>query len=389
MNILSIKDVTKQGRDKPLFSGVTFGLNSGDKAALIGRNGCGKSTLLSCIAGLLPADDGTIVTAKQCGISYLPQNPIFQPEDTIRSYIFDDGNSKLALIRTYEDLCSRTAACTGEIPVALQQEYDTVTEEMNRRDLWNYESRIRQILTTLGITDFNRPMKTLSGGMIKKTALAQVLVDDTGLLLLDEPTNQLDIQSIAWLEDYLRNTDRAVLMVTHDRYFLDNVCSSIYELERGRLQLYSGNYSTYLEKKETEALIQENTERRIESVLRTEREWLMRGPQARGTKARARVDAIFLYIQKRRAAGDFWLQRSRKNNPAEYTDRYPAPGFRNRYPGKKHCIWILPAEPGTAACNRTNRRSDSTGIHTGCGRSHYIEQRKNLICSPDAGTIRV
>lgn len=304
MNILSIKDVTKQGRDKPLFSGVTFGLNSGDKAALIGRNGCGKSTLLSCIAGLLPADDGTIVTAKQCGISYLPQNPIFQPEDTIRSYIFDDGNSKLALIRTYEDLCSRTAACTGEIPVALQQEYDTVTEEMNRRDLWNYESRIRQILTTLGITDFNRPMKTLSGGMIKKTALAQVLVDDTGLLLLDEPTNQLDIQSIAWLEDYLRNTDRAVLMVTHDRYFLDNVCSSIYELERGRLQLYSGNYSTYLEKKETEALIQENTERRIESVLRTEREWLMRGPQARGTKARARVDAIHRMINREKIVKD-------------------------------------------------------------------------------------
>ena len=158
MNILSIKDVAKHGRDKPLFSGVTFGLNSGDKAALIGRNGCGKSTLLSCIAGKLPADDGTIVTAKQCGISYLPQNPVFQPDDTIRSYIFGNGNSKLSLIRSYEDLCSRTAACTGEIPAALQQEYDTVTEEMNRRDLWNYESRIRQILTTLGITDFNRPM---------------------------------------------------------------------------------------------------------------------------------------------------------------------------------------------------------------------------------------
>ena len=305
MNVLSIKDLGKIGRDEPLFSGVSFGLNSGEKAALIGRNGCGKSTLLACIAGTLTAEDGTIVTAKECGISFLPQNPDYNPEDTIRNHIFKSESSKLSVIRRYEEVC-RSLASNPEPKLAsqLQGQLDTLFEEMTRRDLWNYESQIKQILTTLGITALDSTMGSLSGGMVKKVALAQVLIDDTGLLLLDEPTNQLDIQSIAWLEEYLRTTERAVLMVTHDRYFLDNVCSSIYELARKRIKLYTGNYSQYLEKKETEAEIEANTEKRIESVLRTEREWLMRGPQARGTKARARVDAIHRMINREKFAAD-------------------------------------------------------------------------------------
>ena len=250
MNVLSIKDLGKIGRDEPLFSGVSFGLNSGEKAALIGRNGCGKSTLLACIAGTLTAEDGTIVTAKECGISFLPQNPDYNPEDTIRNHIFKSESSKLSVIRRYEEVC-RSLASNPEPKLAsqLQGQLDTLFEEMTRRDLWNYESQIKQILTTLGITALDSTMGSLSGGMVKKVALAQVLIDDTGLLLLDEPTNQLDIQSIAWLEEYLRTTERAVLMVTHDRYFLDNVCSSIYELARKRIKLYTGNYSQYLEKK--------------------------------------------------------------------------------------------------------------------------------------------
>lgn len=305
MNILSIKDLEKIGRDALLFTGVTFGLNEGDKAALIGRNGCGKSTLLNCIAGTLTAEKGSVVTANNCGISFLPQNPPYTPQDTIRSHIFKSSSSKLSLIQKYNEICEKmTSVKDGTISQSLQKEYDAISEEMTRRDLWNYESQIESILSVLGITDLHQQMGQLSGGMVKKVALAQVLIDDTKLLLLDEPTNQLDIQTIAWLEEYLRNTPRAVLMVTHDRYFLDNVCSSIYEMARNKVKLYTGNYSQYLEKKATEAEIEANTERRIESVLRTERQWLLRGPQARGTKARARVDAIHRMINREKFAAD-------------------------------------------------------------------------------------
>lgn len=305
MNILSVKDLEKIGRDALLFTGVTFGLNEGDKAALIGRNGCGKSTLLNCIAGTLTAEKGSVVTANNCGISFLPQNPPYTPQDTIRSHIFKSSSSKLSLIQKYNEICEKmTSVKDGTISQSLQKEYDTISEEMTRRDLWNYESQIESILSVLGITDLHQQMGQLSGGMVKKVALAQVLIDDTKLLLLDEPTNQLDIQTIAWLEEYLRNTPRAVLMVTHDRYFLDNVCSSIYEMARNKVKLYTGNYSQYLEKKATEAEIETNTERRIESVLRTERQWLLRGPQARGTKARARVDAIHRMINREKFAAD-------------------------------------------------------------------------------------
>lgn len=305
MNILSVKDLEKIGRDALLFTGVTFGLNEGDKAALIGRNGCGKSTLLNCIAGTLTAEKGSVVTANNCGISFLPQNPPYTPQDTIRSHIFKSSSSKLSLIQKYNEICEKmTSVKDGTISQSLQKEYDTISEEMTRRDLWNYESQIESILSVLGITNLHQQMGQLSGGLVKKVALAQVLIDDTKLLLLDEPTNQLDVQTIAWLEEYLRNTPRAVLMVTHDRYFLDNVCSSIYEMARNKVKLYTGNYSQYLEKKATEAEIETNTERRIESVLRTERQWLLRGPQARGTKARARVDAIHRMINREKFAAD-------------------------------------------------------------------------------------
>lgn len=284
MNLLSINGLSKTGREEPLFTDVTFGLDEGDKAAVIGRNGTGKSTLLNIIAGTLEADAGTVVTAKDAGISYLPQNPVFNPGDTIRSHIFRSRSAKLEIIREYEETCTQLGKDNG-----IQKRYDELCELMEKQDLWNYEAQIRSILSMLGITDMTRQMGTLSGGMVKKVALAQVLVEDTKLLLLDEPTNHLDITTISWLQEYLCSTKRSVLMVTHDRYFLDAVCNNIYELDRRHLKLYQGNYSTYLEKKETEAEIEQNTDRRIEAVLRVERDWLMRGPCARGTKAKARI----------------------------------------------------------------------------------------------------
>lgn len=285
MNLLSIKDLTKIGREKPLFTDVTLGLDEGQKAALIGKNGAGKSTLFNCVAGVLAPDKGSVVFNKEAGFSYLAQTPAFDGDDTIRAHIFKSDSPKLKIINEYQSLCVNL----GNLSQAQAERYDALEKKMNDGDLWNYEAQISSILSTLGIHDLDRKMKSLSGGMAKKVALAQVLVEDTKILLLDEPTNHLDIKTISWLEDYLRSTSRAVFMVTHDRYFLDSVCSDIYELERGRLTLYHGNYSEYLEKKEKEIEIAKNTDRRIESVLRFERDWLLRGPCARGTKAKARI----------------------------------------------------------------------------------------------------
>lgn len=287
MNLLSINNLSKIGREKPLFTGVTFGIQEGEKAALIGRNGTGKSTLLNTIAGILTPDEGTVVLNKEAGISFLPQNPSYEPEDSIREHIFKSKSKKLEIINEYLEICTKLG--NSQIKDSLQKKYDEIMLKMDNLDLWNYESQISSILTTLGITDLERKMQTLSGGMLKKVALAQVLVEDTKLLLLDEPTNHLDITTITWLQNYLHETKRSVLMVTHDRYFLDAVCNNIYELSRNKLKLYVGNYSEYLEKKETELQIEINTERRIESVLRFERDWLLRGPCARGTKIKARI----------------------------------------------------------------------------------------------------
>jgi ABC transport system ATP-binding/permease protein len=299
MNLLSINGLSKTGREEQLFTGVTFGLDEGDKAAIIGRNGTGKSTMLSIIAGSLEPDSGTVITAKDAGISYLPQNPQFNPEDTIRSHIFKSKSAKLEIIREYEEICAQLGKNSG-----MQKRYEELSDLMEKQDLWNYEAQIRSILSMLGITDMTRMMGTLSGGMVKKVTLAQVLVEDTKLLLLDEPTNHLDISTISWLQDYLSETKRSLLMVTHDRYFLDAVCNNIYELARHTFKLYQGNYSTYLEKKETEAEIEQNTDRRIEAVLRVERDWLMRGPCARGTKSKSRIQRDEQMINREKFQAD-------------------------------------------------------------------------------------
>lgn len=299
MTLLSINNVSKIGREQPLFTEVTFGLQEGEKAALIGRNGTGKSTLLSIIAGKLEPDSGTVVHAREGGVSYLPQNPEFKPEDTIRDHIFKSHSPKLEIIRQYLETCEAL-----ETNPNLQNKLFELNQKMDEKDLWNYEAQVQSVLSTLGISTMDKKMGELSGGMVKKVALAQVLVEDTKLLLLDEPTNHLDIRTITYLQDYLANTKRSLLMVTHDRYFLDAVCTNIYELARGKIKLYQGNYSQYLEKKEIEAEIEANTERRIESVLRFERQWLLRGPCARGTKIKARIQRDMQLINREKFQAD-------------------------------------------------------------------------------------
>ncbi|MCQ2612836.1 MAG: ATP-binding cassette domain-containing protein [Treponemataceae bacterium] len=396
MNLLSVKNLSKMGREKPLFSDVTFGLNEGEKAALIGKNGTGKSTLLNCIAGVLQSDGGTAVFNSQAGVSFLPQNPVFDPEHTIRDHIFarQGQSAKLAVIREYEEVCEKIASNPNPNP-GLEKQFEKVSEQMNEKNLWNYEAEIKSILTVLGISmsakgensGMDRKMGELSGGMVKKVALAQVLVEDSKLILLDEPTNHLDMTTISWLEDYLRTTSRAVLMVTHDRYFLDSVCSSIYELEHGKFNHYKGNFSDYLEAKATELEIAQNTERRIESVLRTERDWLMRGPCARGTKARARVDHIHSLINRDKLQQDasfsFEVAGRRLGGKVLVLDK-----ISKNYP--KASAVSKNAEPGPVLkdFSYTFKKGERIGVfgNNGSGKSTFL----NIITgrlAPDSGTV--
>ncbi len=394
MNILSISNLTKMGREAPLFTDVTFGLNEGEKAAIIGRNGTGKSTMLSTIAGILTPDEGSVVINKESGVSFLGQNPQFNSQDTIEEHIFKSNSPKLAKIREYEELC---LAMEKGFSAAQQNRFDTLTLEMDKGSLWNYESQVRSILSTLGIKDMTRKMGTLSGGMLKKVALAQVLVEDTKLLLLDEPTNHLDIETIYFLQNYLHDTKRSVLMVTHDRYFLDAVCSSIYELDRKKLKLYEGNYSTYLEKKQVELEIEQNTERRIESVLRVERDWLMRGPCARGTKAKARIQRDNALINREKFTQDkgFSFEVAGRRLGGKILELHGiSKNFPKGYVGEHEALC---AEENSSALNFTPvlknfsykfNKGEKIGIfgNNGSGKSTLLNIITGTI-QPDSGTI--
>ena len=401
MNILSINSLAKMGRESPLFTGVTFGLNEGEKAAIIGRNGTGKSTLLSTIAGELEADEGSVVINKESGVSFLSQNPKFTPEDTIQQHIFKSKSPKLAKIREYEELCLLMEKGFNQ---EQQNRFDRLTLEMDKGSLWNYESQVRSILSILGIKDMTRKMGTLSGGMLKKVALAQVLVEDTKLLLLDEPTNHLDIETIYFLQNYLHDTKRTVLMVTHDRYFLDAVCSSIYELDRKRLKLYEGNYSTYLEKKQIELEIEQNTERRIESVLRIERDWLMRGPCARGTKAKARIQRDNALINREKFSQDkgFSFEVAGRRLGGKILELHGiSKNFPKGYVGESQTAATLTTDAATSTTDSTQpftpvlknfsyrfNKGEKIGIfgNNGSGKSTLLNIITGTI-RPDTGTI--
>lgn len=391
MNILSISNLRKIGREVDLFNGVTFGLNEGDKAALIGRNGTGKSTLLNTIAGVLEPDGGTVVINKEAGVSFLPQNPAFNPDDTIRSHIFKSDSPKLKLIQEYMDVCEKLGSDNGEGHI--QKRFDELNLLMEQKDLWNYEAQVSSILSTLGITDMTRKMGTLSGGMLKKVALAQVLVEDTKLLLLDEPTNHLDITTITWLQKYLHDTDRTVLMVTHDRYFLDAVCNNIFELFRNCVKLYQGNYSTYLEKKQVEAEIEENTDRRIESVLRFERDWLSRGPCARGTKAKARIqrDMQLINREKFKADKNFTFEVQGRRLGGKVLELH---GVSKRFPkgyvGEQNAGSEINFVPVISDFSYTFTKGQKIGVFgdNGSGKSTFLNMITGVI-QPDTGTVVV
>jgi len=293
MNLISIDSISKSNGDKLLFENASFGISEGEKIALIGVNGCGKSTLFKILSGSEDVDRGIVSRNRALKISKLDQIPDFNPEDTILDHVISGDSAKIKLIKKYEFLCEKNGKESG-----FENELNSVMEEMERLDAWSYENEIKAILDILGIKNLSASMGSLSGGMIKKVALAQALIEDSNILLLDEPTNHLDIDTIIWLQEYLRKTKKAVLMITHDRYFLDVICSSIYEIDRNKLFHFKGNYQFYLEKKNEIEHAEMREESRVKTVLRTELEWLRRGPRARGTKSKARIDSIHKMVSR-------------------------------------------------------------------------------------------
>ena len=287
MNLLTVEKLHKSFGNKILFDNITFGINEGDKIGIIGVNGSGKSHLLKIIAGVDKGDSGQIVTMNGLKIGYLPQTPVFYHKGTVLQQIFESDDKIMQLVREYETAIANNIASPQD--TYWEKQVTTLTEQMDKEQAWSLESEAKTILTKLGITQFQQEISQLSGGQKKRVALARALISPVDLLILDEPTNHIDNDTVEWLEKYLSRYTKALIMVTHDRYFLDRVANRTIELEQGRLYPYDGNYSRYLElKAEREELLQAG-ERKRQNFLRTELEWVRRGAQARSTKQKARL----------------------------------------------------------------------------------------------------
>ncbi|WDF55435.1 ABC-F family ATP-binding cassette domain-containing protein [Mucilaginibacter sp. KACC 22063] len=292
---LSGENLGHSYHDKWLFKNLTIGINRGRRVALVGVNGAGKSTLLKILSGKLNPTEGKAVRAKDLNISYLDQDPQFEANQTISDFIFSADNLQQQLIRQYEELLDNDPDNEAAI--------NKLAEELSAADAWGYEYQIKTILGRLDIHHLNQQISTLSGGQRKRLALAGMLIQDPEVYILDEPTNHLDIDTIEWLEKLLTEGGKTIVMVTHDRYFLDNVCNEIIEIDNGKLYPYHGNYQYFLEKKaEREATdaaqFQKNTQ-----LLKKELEWMRRQPQARGTKSKSRIDAFYDLEEKTKNAG--------------------------------------------------------------------------------------
>lgn len=288
MNVLSIENLTKSYGERVLFADVTFGVDEGDKIGLIGVNGTGKSTFLKLVAGVEQADAGKVTKGSSVQVQYLPQNPEFDEAATVLEQVFNGYSPVMKVIRDYE--LALAEAQSQPQNRAAEQQLIRLSQQMDSHDAWQLESEAKAILMQLGIAEFSAPVGTLSGGQRKRVALASALINPCELLILDEPTNHIDNDTVAWLEQYLANRKGALLMITHDRYFLDRVTNRIIEIDKGKLYTYSGNYSKFLEAKAEREEQQEASERKRQNLLRNELAWMRRGARARSTKQKARIE---------------------------------------------------------------------------------------------------
>jgi ABC transport system ATP-binding/permease protein len=292
MSILTLQNIKKDFGIKEILRDGSFSIEPNDKVGLIGVNGSGKSTLLKMIAGIEPTDGGQRLLKSGARVIYLPQQPEIDENLTVIDQVFADSGEQMQLVREYEDLSHKMALAKGDDLDALMTRLATVTEKMATLGAWDLETKAKIVLSQLGIEDFDAKVKDLSGGYRKRIALAAALLNEPDLLLMDEPTNHLDAESVEWLQEYLARFQGAILLITHDRYFLDQVTTRILEIDRADLYAYSGNYAYYLEQKALQEESVASTQRKFQGVLRRELEWLKKGPKARSTKQKARIDRI-------------------------------------------------------------------------------------------------
>jgi ATP-binding cassette subfamily F protein uup len=289
MNILSVSGLSKSYGDKVLFNGISFGISRGDKVALVARNGAGKSTLFRILKGIEIPDEGECVFRRDVRISFLDQDQEFDPDSTVWQIVYKSDNPVLDCIRRYEDLIGKAESdSSADLATRLEES----VHEMNNLNAWEFEKNIREILGKLGIGDLSRVISTLSGGEKKRVALAITLISNPDILFMDEPTNHLDIEMIEWLEYYLSGRDLSLLLVTHDRYFLNKVCDRVLELDDRTLHEYEGDFEYYLEKKSEREAARASEIEKARNLYYRELEWIRKMPKARGTKSKARVDAF-------------------------------------------------------------------------------------------------
>lgn len=283
--LVSAEQLGHSFNDQWLFRNLTFGINQGQRVALVGINGAGKSTLLKLLAEKIKPIEGKVVKAKEIKFGYLEQDPKFEEGQSISDFIFSLDNRQQQIIREYEELLEKENPDVEEI--------NRLTEELSNLEAWEYEHNIKTILGRLDIHHLDQQISTLSGGQKKRLSLAKLLIDEPEVYVIDEPTNHLDIDTIEWLESFLTTGGKTILMVTHDRYFLDNVCNEIIELENGIVYSYRGKYAYYLEKKAEKEELDATVLAKRKNLLKKELEWMRRMPQARGTKSKARIDSFY------------------------------------------------------------------------------------------------
>ncbi|MFV0311202.1 MAG: ABC-F family ATP-binding cassette domain-containing protein [Dysgonomonas sp.] len=300
-SILQVDGLTKSFGDLVLFREISFGIAEGERIGLIAKNGSGKTTLLNILTGKESYDNGAVVFRRDLRVAYLEQDPVYPENLTVLQACFSSGNEITDLIAEYEKVINSKD----------HSNLDNILQKMDVLQAWDYEHRAKQILAQLKITDFEQKISELSGGQLKRVALANVLITEPDLIILDEPTNHLDLDMVEWLEEYLQRSRLSLLMVTHDRYFLDRVCNEIIEIDQQQLYQYKGNYSYYLEKRDERISAQNAEIDRANNLMRKELEWMRRQPQARGTKAKSRIDAFYdleKKAQQVRDAGNVQLQ---------------------------------------------------------------------------------
>lgn len=290
MNYLSAENLSKSFHDKWLFKDITLGISQGEKYALVGNNGVGKSTLLKILTGEIPSDSGKVSLREGIKTGFLTQQPHVHDSITVKDVLFSESNEIATAVKEYEDCLQHPDVSPERMQAAL--------EKMEELKAWDYEAKVHEIISKLGVPDMDKTFGQLSGGQRKRIFLAQLLIAEPDLIIMDEPTNHLDLSAIEWLENYLAGQQITLIMVTHDRYFLDNVATEIIELDRGQLFRYKGNYAYFLEKKEAREEMLRVEVSKARQLLKRELEWMRKQPRARGTKAKYRIDAFYELKEK-------------------------------------------------------------------------------------------